>query len=58
MIIIIIIFYPQVEVPSQFMENWLYDWDTIKMVSGHFKTGETLPREKFDQLVKGEKGQR
>ena len=46
-------FKQQVEVPSQFMENWLYDWDTIKMVSGHFETGQTLPREQFDQLVKG-----
>eukprot|EP00795_Rhopilema_esculentum_P009276 gene9276-16969_t len=41
-----------VEVPSQFMENWLYDWSTIQMVSSHYKTGEKLPREIFDQLVK------
>ena len=43
----------QVEVPSQFMESWLYDWPTIQSVSGHYKTGETLPREFFDRLSKG-----
>eukprot|EP00112_Aurelia_sp_Birch-Aquarium-sp1_P006643 Seg1729.7 transcript_id=Seg1729.7/GoldUCD/mRNA.D3Y31 product="putative cytosolic oligopeptidase A" protein_id=Seg1729.7/GoldUCD/D3Y31 len=41
-----------VEVPSQFMESWLYDWPTIQSVSGHYKTGETLPREFFDRLLK------
>jgi len=41
-----------VEVPSQYMENWMYDWETVQKVSGHYKTGESLPREKFDQLIK------
>jgi len=41
-----------VELPSQFMENWLYDWYTIQKVSAHYQTNEILPREMFDQLVK------
>ena len=42
-----------VELPSQFMENWLYDINTVNKVSGHYQTGETLPNQLFEQLVKG-----
>ena len=43
----------QVELPSQFMENWLYDKTTMNVVSGHYRTNETLPDELFQQVVKG-----
>ena len=42
-----------VELPSQFMENWMYDAGTVNKVSGHYQTGEPLPEALFDQLVKG-----
>lgn len=42
----------QVELPSQFMENWLYDKTTMNFVSGHYRTNETLPDELFQQVVK------
>lgn len=42
----------QVELPSQFMENWLYDKTTMNLVSGHYRTNETLPDELFQQVVK------
>ena len=45
----------QVELPSQFMENWLYDKTTMEMISGHYKTGQTLPEEIFQQVCKGNK---
>jgi len=41
-----------VELPSQFMENWLYDWNTIKQISSHYVTGEHLPIELFKQINK------
>lgn len=41
-----------VELPSQFMENWLYDKTTIEMISGHYQTGESLPDELFQQIYK------
>lgn len=41
-----------VELPSQFMENWLYDKTTMNLVSGHYRTNETLPDELFQQVVK------
>ncbi|KAJ8037062.1 putative cytosolic oligopeptidase A [Holothuria leucospilota] len=39
-----------VELPSQFMENWLYDEDTMKIVSKHYETGSILPSELFDKV--------
>ncbi|KAG1711574.1 hypothetical protein DVH05_008823 [Phytophthora capsici] len=39
-----------VEIPSQMMENFCYDKDTIAEISGHFKTGEPLPDELFEKL--------
>ncbi|KAI8506429.1 hypothetical protein Bbelb_158560, partial [Branchiostoma belcheri] len=44
-----------VEVPSQFMENWVYDWDTMRHISGHYQTGDTLPRDLFNKLVDARK---
>ncbi|XP_071488360.1 uncharacterized protein [Diadema antillarum] len=44
-----------VELPSQFMENWLYDPQTIGVVSGHYQTGERLPENLFQQVLKARK---
>ena len=35
------------------MENWLYDKTTMNLVSGHYRTNETLPDELFQQVCKG-----
>lgn len=32
-----------VELPSQLMENWAYERETLDMLSGHHETGEPLP---------------
>jgi len=39
-----------VELPSQFMENFAWCYDVLLHTSGHFETGEPLPRELFDKL--------
>ncbi|KAI9911061.1 hypothetical protein PsorP6_009315 [Peronosclerospora sorghi] len=39
-----------VELPSQMMENFCYDKGTIAAISGHYKTGATLPDELFEKL--------
>ena len=40
-----------VEMPSQMLEEWLYDKEILKMVSGHYKTGEPLPDDVIDTLI-------
>ena len=40
-----------VELPSQFMENFCYDRDTIRSISRHIHTSESLPDAIFDQIV-------
>ena len=40
-----------VELPSQFMENWCYQRETLLGLSGHVDTGERLPVELFEKLA-------
>ena len=40
-----------VELPSQFMENFCWEWSVLKHMTAHVKTGEALPRELFDKMV-------
>jgi oligopeptidase A len=40
-----------VELPSQYMEFFAYEKDTINKISGHYKTGEKLPNELFNKLI-------
>lgn len=40
-----------VEMPSQFMENWAWEYDIIKNISRHVTTGEVLPRSLFDKML-------
>jgi oligopeptidase A len=40
-----------VELPSQFMENFCWEWDVLKAMSCHQETGATLPRELFDKML-------
>lgn len=39
-----------VEVPSQMFENWLSDAKILKMISKHYKTGESLPDDIIEKL--------
>ncbi|MBN9430126.1 MAG: M3 family metallopeptidase [Burkholderiales bacterium] len=40
-----------VELPSQFMENFCWEWDIVHSMSAHIDTGEALPRELFDKML-------
>jgi oligopeptidase A len=39
-----------VELPSQFMENWCYDEDTLRTFARHWKTGDALPESLLAKL--------
>ena len=40
-----------VELPSQFMENFCWEWSVLKHMTSHVQTGEPLPRALFDKMV-------
>lgn len=41
-----------VELPSQFLENWCWEEEALSFISGHFETGEALPGELLQKLLK------
>jgi len=40
-----------VELPSQFMENFCWEWDVLRHLTRHVDTGETMPRALFDRML-------
>jgi oligopeptidase A len=40
-----------VELPSQFMENFCWEWDVLRHMTKHVDTGEPLPKALFDKMV-------
>jgi len=40
-----------VELPSQFLENWCYEPEALAFMSGHYETGEPLPKEMLDKML-------
>ncbi len=40
-----------VELPSQFMENWCYERDTLFGMAQHYETGEALPETDYQKLL-------
>ena len=40
-----------VELPSQFMENFCWEWDVVEPMTRHVETGKRLPRSLFDKML-------
>src|SRR3990170_1109445 len=46
-----------VELPSQFMENFCWEWDVLHGMTRQVETGEKLPRALFDKMLAAKKFQ-
>jgi oligopeptidase A len=40
-----------VELPSQFMENFCWEWEVLRHMTRHVDTGASLPRALFDKML-------
>ncbi|EHK68099.1 oligopeptidase A [Achromobacter arsenitoxydans SY8] len=40
-----------IELPSQFMENFCWEWAVVQKLSAHVDSGEPLPRALYDRMV-------
>ena len=40
-----------VELPSQFMENYCWEWQVLEQMTAHVDSGAPLPRELFDKML-------
>ena len=40
-----------VELPSQFMENFCWEWENLSHMTAHVESGQPLPRDLYDKMI-------
>lgn len=40
-----------IELPSQFMENFCWEWSVLQQLTSHVETGQPLPRDLYDRMT-------
>ncbi len=39
-----------VELPSQFLENWAWQWESLQLFAKHYQTGASLPKDLYQKM--------